>query len=277
MISNPTHLPRVSLRTIVIEDEPDSLNWLLEKVASYPELDLVGYAMTLDTAFQLIALKKPEAAFMDIELAGGTIFELLERLRVQGLPIPYIVITTAFPKYIWSAFNDYRFVVVQYLTKPFVEDWSQKFRKAIDALLAANSGQVTSTLPLLPPTLPHNSAARPRYIFINARQGLMRIDFDKTCYLETAGGGETFVIMENVICQVDLTLTKFLDLLPTEEFYRISRSNAVNLTKIICINRENHTLEIDVYGGKSKKLSIGEGFYTDLLQLLPTIKELSTR
>mgnify|MGYP001002185608 FL=1 len=41
------------LRTVILEDEDDNRNWLVKKLAQYPELELVGEASSLDEAFSL--------------------------------------------------------------------------------------------------------------------------------------------------------------------------------------------------------------------------------
>lgn len=132
------------LLTVVLEDEDDNRNWLVKKLKQYPELEILGEAATVDESFALIAHTKPDAAFMDIQLIGGDVFTLLKRLQENGIPIPYIVMTTGYPEYVMDALNNHRRFVVQYLVKPFVEDWQKKLRKSIDALMAAKLSDVFS-------------------------------------------------------------------------------------------------------------------------------------
>ncbi len=252
------------LRTIVLEDEDDNRNWLVKKLNQYPELELVGEAATLDDSFRLIAQTKPDAAFMDIQLIGGDVFALLTRLQENGIPIPYIVMTTGYPEYVMSALNDYRRFVVQYLVKPFVEDWQKKLRKSIDALMAA---KMNDTLPVSDP----KSSETQHAIFINNRGNLLRLDFDKIAYFEAAGGGETFVVTDTGTHQVDLTLNKFLELLPPERFQRISKNNIINSDRILRINREDRTVDIEL-GAKHKSLGVGDSYYTEMIRNLPVAK-----
>lgn len=254
----------LKLRTIVLEDEDDNRNWLVKKLKQYPELELVGEAATLDDSFRLIAHTKPDAAFMDIQLIGGDVFALLTRLQENGIPIPYIVMTTGYPEYVMSALNDYRRFVVQYLVKPFVEDWQKKLRKSIDALMAA---KLNGTTPVLEP----KSAETQHAIFINNRGNLLRLDFDKIAYFEAAGGGETFVVTDTATHQVDLTLSKFLELLPAAHFQRISKNNIINTGRILRVNREDRTVDIE-QGSKQKTLGVGDIYYPELLKSLPVAK-----
>ncbi len=256
------------LRTVVLEDEDDNRNWIVKKLGQFPEIELVGEAATLDESFQLIAQKRPDAAFMDIQLIGGDVFTLLQRLQDNGIPIPYIVMTTGYPEYVMNALNDYRRFVVQYLVKPFVEDWQKKLRKSIDALLAAKMNE--PQLPDEPKTLP-DSLSKPNSIFVNNRGVLLRLDFDKIAYLEAAGGGETFVVLDADTHQLDLTLAKFLELLPEDRFLRISKNNIINIDRILRVNREERTVDVEL-GAKQKSLGVGDSFYAELIRNLPVAR-----
>lgn len=248
------------LRTIVLEDEDDNRNWLVKKLAQFQEIDLVGEAATLDDAFLLIANTQPDAAFMDIQLIGGSVFSLLNRLQENGIGIPHIVITTGYPEYAMNALNDYRRYVVQYLVKPFVEDWPVKLRKSVDALV---SNSLSET--------PHPASRLPKSVFISNRGNLLRLDYDKIAYLEAAGGGETFIVTDSDTHRVDMTLTKFLEFLPPEQFQRISKTNVVNMARISFIHREDRTIAIET-GAKQKLLGIGDVFYPQIVKKLPLAK-----
>ncbi|MBK8564425.1 MAG: LytTR family transcriptional regulator DNA-binding domain-containing protein [Saprospiraceae bacterium] len=164
--------------------------------------------------------------------------------------------------------NDYRRFVVQYLVKPFVENWQEKLRKAIDALMAAKLNDSISIS--APPVNKNDSSAG--HTFVQNRGNLLRLDFDKIAYLEAAGGGETLVVTDTETQQVDLTLNKFLDLLPSDRFLRISKNNLVNTERIVKINREDRSVEVKCLP-KNKSLGVGDTYYTELMKHLPLAKE----
>jgi DNA-binding LytR/AlgR family response regulator len=105
------------LKCVVFEDEDYNRKWLIEKLKTFDELDIVGEAVSINGAFQVLLKTNPDVAFMDIKLIGGDVFALLSRLKTSGVPIPFIVITTGFPEYVMTALNEYRHYIVQYLSQ----------------------------------------------------------------------------------------------------------------------------------------------------------------
>ena len=253
------------LRTVILEDEDANRAWLVKKLTQYSEIQIVGEATTIDDAYALIATQKPDAAFMDIQLIGGDAFQLMTRLKENGLPIPYCVMTTGFPEYVMTALNDYRRYIVQYLLKPFVEDWQIKLRRSIDALIAAKLNDSID----LNPKVEHGN----EHAYINTKGNLLRLDFSSISYLEAAGGGEVYIITDKETHQVDMTLNKFMDYLPASQFMRISKNNIVNLSRILKIQRDDRTIDILIQNGKSKSIGIGDAYYSELIKKLPLLKE----
>lgn len=255
----------MKLRTIIIEDEDDNRVWLNKKLNEFSELEVIGEALTLDEAFNLIAKTKPDAAFMDIQLIGGDAFQLLQRLKDNSIQIPFIVMTTGYPEYVMDALNQYRKYVVQYLVKPFVDDWKIKLRKAIDALLAAQNQDINLKADL--------KETAPTHAYFNTHGNLLRLNFSEISYLEAAGGGESYVVTDFENHQIDMTLNKFMEHLPLDQFIRVSKNNIVNLKRIQKINREERTLEVVQQNGKGKSIGIGDAFYSDLIKKLPLLKD----
>lgn len=255
------------LRCIVLEDEDDIREWLIKKLRQFPELEIVGEATHIDDAYRLIVATQPDVAFMDIQLIGGDAFTLLSRLKENGVPIPYIVMATGYPEYVLTALNDYRYYIVQYLVKPFVEDWRTKIRKSIDALIAAKLKDSTT---INPPTSikPDIEEEKSDNIFIQHKGNLLRLEFAKIDYLEAGGGGETIIVMnQDSNYQVSIPLSKFMELLPPS-FVRISKFNIINTDRIVSINRGDRTVEIRGQN-KNKSLGISKIYYPDFIKNLP--------
>ncbi|MBK9553215.1 MAG: hypothetical protein IPO45_13720, partial [Saprospiraceae bacterium] len=69
------------LKCVVFEDEDYNRKWLIEKLKTFDELDIVGEAVSINGAFQVLLKTNPDVAFMDIKLIGGDVFALLSCLK----------------------------------------------------------------------------------------------------------------------------------------------------------------------------------------------------
>ena len=251
------------LRTVILEDEDHIRQSLVEALLEFDDLELVGEAATINDSFRLISTLQPDVAYMDIKLIGGDIFNLLTRLRNNNVRIPLIVVTTGFPEYVMTAINDYHAHIVQYIVKPYSEGLHEKLRKSIDALWAAYS--ITN----FPESVssPMGTETANGYIFINNKKNFIRLDFEHVAYLEAAGNGATYIVTDAESIRIDNTINKCLEEIFPAHFLRISKSNAVNKDKILRINRDDRTLDVQV-GAKEKNLGVGEVYYGELVKEL---------
>jgi DNA-binding NarL/FixJ family response regulator len=60
------------LRTIIVEDEPLSRQYIRSLLKRFPEVDLLAEATTQEDAIHLIEQLNPDLIFLDIELHTGT-------------------------------------------------------------------------------------------------------------------------------------------------------------------------------------------------------------
>jgi len=85
------------IRTVVIEDERRARETLVKLLTKYcPGVEVVGEADSVNSAIEIITQIKPKLVFLDIEIIGGTGFDVLEHM------MPYdfsVVFTTAYEKY----------------------------------------------------------------------------------------------------------------------------------------------------------------------------------
>ena len=92
-----TSTPARRRTCVIVDDEQrgrDSLSGILKR--HFPELQEVGQAVSVDESVALIENIRPDLIFLDIEIIGGTGFDVLDRL---GQSYPMIVITTAYASY----------------------------------------------------------------------------------------------------------------------------------------------------------------------------------
>jgi two-component system LytT family response regulator len=108
----PTLLPeKTMLRVLIVDDEAPARRYLRRLLEAAPAVHVAGEADSLDLARRLIRDHSPDAIFLDIELASGTGFDLLDSQDTAAS----IVFVTAHDGYAARAFD---VEAVDYLLKP---------------------------------------------------------------------------------------------------------------------------------------------------------------
>ncbi len=125
----------VSLSILVIDDEPLARRRLLRLLGAMPDVEVLGAAGNVQQACDLIAELQPDVILLDIQMPGGTGFDILGKL---GSNAPAVVFVTAFDHYALRAFEA---AAVDYVTKPIE---ANRLRTAIERARVAIAAR-TST------------------------------------------------------------------------------------------------------------------------------------
>jgi len=101
------------LKAIIIEDERNSRELLSNMINNYCEgIQLIGEAVDVESGVKLIQKKLPDLVLLDIEIKGGTGFDLLDKLR----DVPFSVIfVTGYDQY---AIKAIKYAALDYILKP---------------------------------------------------------------------------------------------------------------------------------------------------------------
>ena len=99
------------MKALVVDDEPLARRELRRLLAAHPSIQIVGEAGDIDEAQARIKSLAPDVVFLDIQMPGGTGFELLAQLDW----VPRIIFTTAYDRYAVKAFD---VNAMDYLLKP---------------------------------------------------------------------------------------------------------------------------------------------------------------
>lgn len=106
------------LNTIIVDDDPTSVEILQEDLNRYPEIKVQEATTSPLHAIEAIEKLRPDILFLDVEMSGMSGFELLQRLNERG-KMPHgmrVVFYTAFEKYMIDAIRASAF---DYLLKPY--------------------------------------------------------------------------------------------------------------------------------------------------------------
>lgn len=117
------------MRVLIIDDERLARAELRRLLAAHPEVQVVGEAANAAEGRQAIEDMLPDLIFLDVQMPGGSGFDLLASLEQA----PAVIFTTAFDQYAIRAFD---VSALDYLLKPIeaprLAAALQKFQKTAD-------------------------------------------------------------------------------------------------------------------------------------------------
>ena len=99
------------MKAMIIDDEPPARRELRRLLSGFPWVEIVGEAGNIDQAAELIGTLNPDLLFLDIQMPGGSGFDLLSRLE----DVPQVIFTTAYDEHAVRAF---KVDALDYLLKP---------------------------------------------------------------------------------------------------------------------------------------------------------------
>ena len=100
-----------SLRVLLVDDERLARAELRRLLKMHPEVDIVGEAASAAEAMAQIALLAPDLLLLDVQMPGGSGFDLLAALDAA----PEVIFCTAYDQYALQAFE---VSALDYLQKP---------------------------------------------------------------------------------------------------------------------------------------------------------------
>lgn len=99
------------MKAMIIDDEPPARRELRRLLAEFAWIEIVGEAGNVEQAAGLVETLLPDLLFLDIQMPGGSGFDLLDRLE----HVPEVIFTTAHDEHAVRAFE---VDALDYLLKP---------------------------------------------------------------------------------------------------------------------------------------------------------------
>jgi two-component system LytT family response regulator len=210
------------ITTIIADDESHARERLRELLCRFGQFDIIAEADNGNEALQLIITRKPEVAFLDINMPGMSVFQSIPSLQNP----PFIIFQTAYSEY---AADAYEINALDYLLKPLR---FERLEKAVAKILekrAISKPENIKSSEILPKPAEHVTITISGKTKIIAVQDIVRISIeDGFCYLYT--------VNEKMIS--DKYLNYYEEKLMGSHFFRTSRTDIINLNHIALINKE---------------------------------------
>jgi len=199
------------LEALIVDDERLARKELRTLLASHPEVSVVGEADSVAAALAVLESERPDLVFLDIQLAGETGFDLLDRVGAADFKTVFV---TAFDAYAIRAFE---VNALDYLLKPVNP---ARLKKAIDKLLLNEPAPPAASL------RPLDIDDR-LYLELGGRSVFLKVG--RVTHVTAAGDYTEVFTAEGQKHLVEKPLREWEARLPEKFFARIHRNCIVNL------------------------------------------------
>lgn len=234
-----------SLRCLVVDDDPLSVQVVLNCVANTPFLTAEGSFTNPAEAAESLRTNPVDLLFLDVEMPLMSGIDLLRTLQHP----PLVVLITSSKDYAVQAFEH---AVVDYLVKPV--SYARFLQAAQKALEIAQRQPATGADAIEAP------APDADFTFVKVDNKLVRVGFEEVRYVEALGDYVHIVTGQSKLI-VYSTMKAVEEKFPSSHFVRVHRSFIVNINRIQALEDNSVIVE-------GKHISVGQTYLRDVLQRL---------
>ncbi|MBA4138225.1 MAG: DNA-binding response regulator [Opitutus sp.] len=212
------------MKALIIDDEAPARAALRAMLRMQPAVELVGEADTLDRGAQRLGTPDYDVVFLDVQLRGGTGFDLVPFVR----PEARIIFITASDQHALRAFE---VNALDYLTKPIRPE-------RLENALRRLSG-VASASPIPAPAAPAMTPAD--FVYLRIGNGTSR--FVALADLALVVSNENYSeahLADGTRLLVRRTMKAWEESLPPTHFVRVHRTAIVNLARYRGSDRQSY-------------------------------------
>ena len=224
------------MRAIIVDDEPLARREMRRLLAEFAWIDIVGEAANVGEAALLIERLLPELLFLDIQMPGGTGFDLLERLE----HLPRVIFTTAYDKHAVRAFE---VNALDYLLKPIEPE------RLAAAVVRAQAAAAST------PAAAATSGAILERLFLRDGDRCWFVPL-REVKLFTAEGNYVRLSWDKIHPLLGRPLSSLEPRLDSKRFFRANRQQIINLEYIESVDLGvNGRLHVQLRGGPEVQVS----------------------
>lgn len=214
---------------IIIDDEMHCIERLQNLLGTHcaEKVRLLDVCTDMDEGLQSIHRHNPGLLFLDVQLNGGTGFDLLQNIDLSNIRV---IFTTAFEQYAITAF---RFSAIDYLLKPVgADELVQSVDKTIHHLAQATAARQYEAL-----FFNLQAGVTAKRICLPTQQGMEFVDTAGIVRCEASGNYTILYLSDAQKIIVSRTMKTFEELLERYGFFRLHHAHLVNLAYVRKYNK----------------------------------------
>jgi two-component system, LytTR family, response regulator len=219
-------------RALIIDDEPPARATLRQLLAAHPQIAIVGEAGLLAEARARLAHPDYELVFLDVQLRGGTGFDLVPSVR-EGAKIIFV---TGYDRHAVRAFD---VNALDYLVKPLQPE---RLAEALQRLPDAPASSERPTAAVLAPTDTAYVKTGPGFTRFVPVASIVTITSAENYSEIHLAGGECILTRQ--------TLSRWEEMLPPSHFMRVQRQTIVNVERVEAVAHQDRDLTLLQLAGR---------------------------
>jgi two-component system, LytTR family, response regulator len=208
--------PFHSVKTVIIDDEMSAIMLLEEMVNKLEGVFVNGFAQDVDEGVNQVLRHRPDIIFLDIKLKDENGFDLIQRLKDYDID-PFIVMVTGYDQFGMQALKAGAF---DYLLKPLDPN---ELLKVISRYREKKIHQV------MPDPM--------KKIRFNTLGGFILINPEEILYCKAEANYTDIFLTSQHKHTISMNIGSLEKILAQPQFFRISRSNIINVKFLTGINR----------------------------------------
>jgi two-component system LytT family response regulator len=265
----PPSTPR--LRAVLVDDEPAARRGLRLLLDRDNEVEVAGEAATGTEAVEIIRRTRPDLAFLDVQMPGGSGFDVLQQVGPAVAPV--VVFVTAYDEHALRAFE---VSAVDYLLKPYDDArFTLALQRAKGEVRRRQTEKVNARLTQLLEYLQQNpgnppAAAAPERanerILLKSSGEILFLKPGEIDWIEAEGDYMKFHVSGRAHLMRE-TMARLEARLDPGRFVRIHRSTIVNLDRVRKLS-PSFGGEYAVVLHDGTKLRLSRGYHERIATLL---------
>ncbi|GGN11661.1 DNA-binding response regulator [Dyadobacter beijingensis] len=220
------------IRCFILDDEVQAVHNLRLALETHcPEVEVAGFAHTVQEAQQFLTQLQTDILFLDIRLQNETGFDLLKRL---GGYRGSIIFTTAYDHY---GIQAVKFAATDYLLKPLDHrELTEAVTKAIDRKRERDQ---SAQIAMLIQSFENMPAQRQKKIALAEAQEIHYVEIDEVIFCKSDNSYTTFHLRGGRKITVSKPIADYEGMLEPYGFLRTHQSYLINKNRIVSFKKED--------------------------------------
>lgn len=218
------------IKAVIIDDDKQmrELNACLLS-DNFPDIEIIGEADSVNSGVDIITETKPDLVLLDIEIKGGTGFNVLQKVRPYSFQVIFI---TGFNNFAIKAF---KFSAIDYILKPVNEvEFIDAIEKAVTQInINDNELQYDNFLSH------YEKKTQSKKIVLRTSEALHLVDISNIVFCKSDNSYTTFYLDGGKEIIVSKSMKEYASLLEEFNFVRPHQSFLVNTQHISKIDKSD--------------------------------------